>query len=377
MPSATPDTAALAAWLRLLRTPGIGPATYATVLDAFASPAAYLDAEASELRARGFNPALRDGVPGVDDPGVRSDLAWLAAADDHHLITRSDPAYPEQLASIADAPPLLFVVGDPTVLRRPQLAVVGSRKPTHSGSDNAREFARYLAECGLVITSGLALGIDAAAHRGALAGGGATVAVTATGADRTYPARHRDLAREIAANGAVVTELPTGTGVRREQFPRRNRLISGLALGVLVVEAGMHSGSLLTARHALDQNREVFAVPGSIHNPLARGCHALIRAGAKLVESAGDVFEELPPMAVTPSATPATREGASEEGSGAEPLGDDYATVLDALEYDPVAFDVLTERTGLTADTLSSMLLILELRGHVIACAGGRYARSH
>ncbi|WP_018718078.1 DNA-processing protein DprA [Arhodomonas aquaeolei] len=361
------------AWLRLLRTPGVGTATFTAILEAFATPEAFLDADAATVRAAGLNPALRDGTPGADDTGVTANLDWLAGPD-HHLITRSDPRYPDGLHAIADPPPLLFVNGDPAVLARPQLAVVGSRKPSRGGEDNAHEFARYLAGSGLTITSGLALGIDGAAHAGALAGGGTTVAVTATGPDRVYPARHRDLARRIAGGGAIVTELPTGTGVRREQFPRRNRLISGLAMGVLVVEAGVHSGSLLTAQHALEQGREVFAIPGSIHNPMARGCHALIRQGAKLVESARDVFDELPPIAL-----PGDGDIPADTGAGAPQagLGEDYEQVLEALGHDPVAFDVLAGRTGLTADTLSSMLLILELKGHVTACSGGRYARSH
>ncbi|WP_435103139.1 DNA-processing protein DprA [Arhodomonas sp. AD133] len=374
------DTTEVAAWLRLLRTPGVGPSTYNAILAAFDSPAHFFDADAASIRAAALDPDLRASAPDREDADIAADLAWLTAPD-HHLITRHDPHYPEQLAAIADPPPLLFVAGAAALLQRPQLAIVGSRKATRGGLDNAREFARHLAGNGLAITSGLALGIDGAAHRGALSAPGATVAVTATGPDRIYPAHHRDLAREIAGGGAIVTEFPTGVRVRREQFPRRNRVISGLALGVLVVEAGVRSGSLLTARHALEQGREVFAIPGSIHNPLARGCHALIRQGAKLVESAADVFDELPPLPIAeaPADTRPTAAGAEDATAGAgdaEPaLNDDYQALLEALGHDPVSFDVLAERAGLTADTLSSMLLILELKGYVTASPGGRYAR--
>jgi DNA processing protein len=209
----------------------------------------------------------------------------------------NDGRYPPLLREIPQAPPVLFVHGDPDCLRVPQLAMVGTRNPTPSGRETARQFAAHLAGAGMIITSGLALGIDAAAHQGALAGGGRTIAVMGTSLDRVYPAKHRDLARAIAERGALVSELPTGTPALAENFPRRNRLISGLALGVLVVEAALQSGSLITARLALDQGREVFAIPGSIHNPLAKGCHALIRQGAKLVETANDIVEELGALA--------------------------------------------------------------------------------
>lgn len=354
------------AWLRLWRAPGAGPRLFASVLAHYGDPATLLAAP-GEWAAAGLPPEMREALGRVD-PGVAEDLAWLERPG-HHLIRLTDPAYPASLLEIPDPPPLLFVVGDPALLARPQIAMVGSRKATTGGVDNARAFARHLAADGLVITSGLALGIDSASHRGALEADGATVAVMGTGPDRLYPARHRPLAQEIAEHGALVTEFPTGVGVRREHFPRRNRLISGLGLGVLIVEAGMRSGSLVTARHALDQGREVFAIPGSIHNPMARGCHWLIRQGAKLVESAADVLEELPPLSLTETAAAAPVEPA------AEALDEDYRRVVDALGYDPIPLDVLLQRTALTPDTLSSMLLLLELRGHVAACSGGRYAR--
>lgn len=359
----------LAAWLRLHRTPGLGARTFHRILQCFPTPEAFLSAPREEQMRAGLAAGALAGMARVDEAGVEADLRWLEAKN-HHLLRCVDPAYPELLRCTPVPPPLLFVVGEPAVLARPQLALVGSRNPTPGGVDNAYSFAAHLVRAGLTVTSGLALGIDAAAHRGALDADGLTVAVLGTGPDRVYPARHRDLAHAVAERGALISELPTGIGPRREHFPRRNRIISGLALGTLIVEASPYSGSLITAQHALEQGREVFAIPGSIHNPLARGCHALIRQGAKLVESAADVLEELPPLAApTPEMPAGPRESAE------SPLDCDYQRVLAALGHDPVAVDVLLQRTGLTPDTLSSMLLQLELRGHVAACPDGRYAR--
>ncbi|MGD8710099.1 MAG: DNA-processing protein DprA [Ectothiorhodospiraceae bacterium] len=376
MPAAPETTPAadLAAWLRLWRAPGIGPRAFGEILRHFGDPGAFFGAS-SALRARsGIESRILEAAAGVSEDAAAPDLRWLEK-DGNHVVTLADPAYPAQLRELPGAPPLLFVTGNPQALSTPQLGIVGSRNATSGGVANATDFAFHLARAGLAITSGLALGVDGAAHRGALDADGTTLAVMATGADRIYPARHRDLAREISADGALVTEFPVGTGVRREHFPRRNRLISGLSLGVLVVEASVRSGSLVTARHALEQDREVFAIPGSIHNPLARGCHALIRGGAKLVESTADILEELPPVEL-PEASPGTAD-AAEKGAATEPpaLDGDYRAVLDALGHDPVPFDVLLQRTALTPETLSSMLLVLELKGIVAAVAGGRYAR--
>jgi DNA processing protein len=250
---------------------------------------------------------------------------------------------------------------------------VGSRNPTPAGSETTREFASHLAACGLTIASGLAIGIDGAAHEGALEGG-RTVAVLGTGPDRVYPAAHRDLARRIAANGALVTEYAPGSKALGSNFPRRNRIISGLSLGALVTEAALKSGSLITARYAVEQGREVFAIPGSIHNPLARGCHSLIRDGAKLVETAGDILEELAPLLDSLS-----RDRAQPSRAGAPPApGRDaeYRVLLDALGHDPLSADELIRRTDLPAETVASMLLLLELEGSVSSCPGGRYCRS-
>lgn len=360
------------AWLRLWRLPEVGPATCRAIRDAFHHPGEFLKAP-REIRAQYVG---RDAADALDSregtEGLTADRRWLAEVD-HHLVCWGSDNYPDGLAELPDAPPVLFVQGNPELLNAAQLAVVGSRKPTESGRRNAYEFARHLASTGLVITSGLALGLDSAAHAGALDGGGFTIGVMATGPDRLYPARNRQLAERITQHGALVTEFPTGVGVRRDYFPRRNRLISGLALGVLVAEAGRRSGSLVTARHALEQGRDVFAIPGSIHNPLARGCHALIRQGAKLVEGADDVLDELPPLTPTPAPAPASAE--TDHAGDARELDAGYAELLATLGDDPQPIDLLCQRTGLTADTLSSMLLLLELRGYVASCPGGRYMR--
>jgi DNA processing protein len=360
-------------WLTLLHAPDIGPVTCRRLLERFGEPGKVLAAGRELLREAGLKDAAIDALRNPDPRMLEQDLAWLDGAD-HHLISIRDPDYPALLAAVPDPPPLLFVIGDPGLLANPQLAIVGSRNPTSGGSRTAREFARFLAASGLTITSGLAIGIDAAGHEGALASG-STIAVSGTGPDRIYPAANRELAHRIAARGALVTELPPGTAARREHFPRRNRIISGLSVGTLVVEAAARSGSLITARMASEQGREVFAIPGSIHNPLARGCHALIRQGAKLVETAGDIIEELGPLLGSLDSAAANTSPAA--GTAAEPsLDADYLTLLKCLGHDPVAPDVLIRCSGFSAAVISSMLLMLELEGHVVSVPGGRYSRT-
>jgi DNA processing protein len=316
----------------------------------------------------------------------KSTASWLARGD-AHLLTPADAAYPALLREIPSPPPQLFVRGNPEALSLPQLAIVGSRNATPAGAETAHSFASHLAARGFCITSGLAEGIDAAAHRGALVARGPTIAVCGTGPDIVYPRQHETLADEIVARGgAIVSEFAPGTPVFRANFPRRNRLISGLAVGTLVVEASLRSGALITARHAMEQGREVFAIPGSIHNPVARGCHHLIRNGAKLVETAADIVDELSGLLASLRLDDATvrseialdaapcNDGSAMESSIANDA--EYARLLDCLAWDPVDVDTLVARSGLTIGEVSSMLLLLEMRGSVRALSGGRYQRA-
>jgi len=361
-------------WLILLHAPGIGPRTFADLLQHFENPRAVRAASRAALAAIGLQAGTLDYLAAGQWAELDRDLEWLAHPENHAL-TLHDPAYPALLREISDAPPVLFVCGAVELLATPQIAMVGSRNPTPGGAQAAYDFAAHLARTGLTITSGLALGIDAASHRGALAAQGTTVAVAGTGLDRVYPASHRELAHEIVAHGAMVSEFPPGTPPLPEHFPRRNRIISGLSLGTLVVEAALRSGSLITARHAIEQGREVFAIPGSIQNPLARGCHALIRQGAKLVETAMDVVEELGALAHFNAATVTAEVSAS--GPFASLFDDaEYRKLFECMDFAPTSIDLLVERSGLTPEAVSSMLLIMELQGYVVAVAGGRYARA-
>lgn len=357
-------------WLALLRAPHVGPATFRTLLQEFAEPAAVFGLRSGALEQAGLKPETIDYLRDPDWERVDADLAWLESAS-ASVVTFEDAVYPALLREIPDPPPLLFVLGDVEVLGRKQLALVGSRNPTPAGRETARDFARHLAANGLVITSGLALGIDGASHEGALDGGGLTVAVVGTGLDRVYPARHRELAHRIAQNGALVSEFPLGTPPAAGNFPRRNRLISGLSMGVLVVEAALQSGSLITARLAAEQGREVFAVPGSIHNPQARGCNALIRQGAKLVETARHIFEELGGFAA-----PAPGEPAAPDGVPTPELDAEYRRVLESVGHEPTPVDAVVKRSGLTADAVCSMLLVLELQGLIASTSSGHYCQT-
>lgn len=368
------DREELRAWALLLRTPGLSYERVALALQSLTSASALVAAPDGMLERLGFPENARRALRSPDSAALDADLAWLDAPD-RHLLPLTSASYPPLLASAADAPLALYVRGSVEVLAAPQLAMVGSRNPTASGRETAFQFAAHLARCGLTITSGLAEGIDGASHRGALAGGGATIAVCGTGLDRVYPEHHGELAESIARNGALVSEFPPRTPPRRESFPQRNRIISGLSLGTLVVEAARNSGSLITARCASEQGREVFAIPGSIHSPLSRGCHRLIRDGAKLVETADDILAELRiPLAAAAADDGAPR--AEERAHAAGRLDKEYEILLDALGFDALGVDALVERSGLKADAVASMLLILELRGLVEARPGGRYCRS-
>jgi DNA processing protein len=364
-------------WLTLTQAPGLGPATIAKLVQRFGSAEAVCLVPVAALEAAGLKRAAIEALRAPDER--RLDAAFRWAAQDHAYILTPDSAdYPRPLHELASAPPVLFVRGDPAVLAEPQLAIVGSRHPSPGGVETTRAFARHLAGLGLVITSGLALGIDCAAHEGALETG-RTIAVLGTGPDRVYPAAHRELAHRIVEHGAVVTELPPGTGPEPRNFPRRNRIISAMSLGTLVTEAAIESGSLITARYAAEQGREVFAIPGSIHNPVARGCHRLIRQGAKLVDSVEHILEELAPQ-LRPllDQVPAAETAASAcapPGDEADGLDPDHRRLLDAMGWDPMAPDELIARSGLPAQGVASMLLLLELTGHVSSHPGGRYSR--
>ena len=295
---------------------------------------------------------------------------WLEKSE-NRIIESDSEDYPELLRGIPGPPTLLYIVGNAEALHMPALSIVGSRNPSRGGKETAYEFAKYLGRSGFCIVSGLAQGIDTSAHEGALAGGAMTVAFLGHGIDRVYPSANRDLAHRISQNGALVSEYPLGSPPRREHFPQRNRLISGLSLGTLVVEAARRSGSLITARLAGEQGREVFAIPGSIHNPLSRGCHQLIKQGAKLVESADDIVSELGSLAGHLMQNNTNQE--KEESKNIEHDAD-YEVLLESLSYDPTSADELAENSGLTIDQVSSMLLILELEEKIEALTGGKYS---
>lgn len=375
-----------AALLRLIAAGG-ALAPRRRLLERFATPLAAFQAGGQAWRECGLGDvAVRAlGSATIEDAHERS-RGWLAQPQ-HHLIGWHDPDYPALLRQAANPPLALFVAGDPAALWHPGVAVVGSRAPTASGRDNALEFARALAGSGLSVISGLAAGIDTAAHEGALAAGGRTVAVLGTGPDVPYPRVNAALhARMAATDGcAVVSEHPPGTAPRREHFPSRNRILAGLALGTLVVEAVERSGALITARLSAEAGREVFAVPGSIHNPLARGCHRLIRDGAGLVDSAQEVIAALAPLAAelaqalrgrlhVPTPVPAAGSSASAAGGDPPDPDPDYQRLWQAMGHDPTGMDRLVERSGLTTAELSSMLLVMELEGRVVS-EHGRYSR--
>ncbi len=360
------------AWLRIALAPSLGAARLDELLARFGDAEGIVSAGASRLLAAGVPAAAAQRIASPDRAAIEACARWVRDSATC-VVSWADPAYPRLLRDIADAPAALFIQGDPELLGLPQIAIVGSRNATPDGRETARRFARYLASRGFCITSGLAEGVDAAAHAGALDADGATVAVCGTGLDRIYPAHHVELAGRIRAAGALVSEFPPDTPPLRANFPRRNRIISGLSLGTLVVEAGLTSGSLITARLAAEQGREVFAIPGSIHNPLAKGCHRLIRQGAKLVETAEDVVEELGrllgELALAPTASASAAPGPVAPAA-------EYAALLEAMGWSPIDVDSLVARCGLTTGEVSSMLLILEMEGHVRSLSGGRYSRT-
>ena len=356
-------------WLRLNRAPGVGPRRFLNLFEHFGGIGGVFASSHEQLARAGLPDEAIRFLRLSDPASIKADLEWLAQPS-HTVVPFTDAGYPAQLRQLKDPPPVLFIKGDASLVKDPQIAIVGTRLPTPAGREHAVRFARDLACSGLLITSGLARGIDTAAHRGALDAGRPTIAVIATGQDLIYPAENKPLAQAIAEHGALVSEFPCGTPPLAAHFPRRNRLISGLALGVLVIEAGARSGSLITARLAGDQGREVFAVPGSPRNPVARGCHRLIRQGAKLVEDERDVLVELKPqirdVLESAGAPPA---GAEQEGLDAE-----HRALLEQMGFEQTTVDALVERSGLPVQQVSAMLLLLELEGHVVA-GGGFYQR--
>ena len=346
-------------WLRVTLPLGIPPSVLRALLRAMGGPAGVL-ARRDAVASLAGSEAARALLEGPDPTLVESTMRWLDQ-ESHHLLTWGDSRYPALLLQIANPPPVLYVAGRLDLLAAPAFAIVGSRNATTQGAQDAHSLARALSAAGVTIVSGLALGIDAAAHRGGLAESGSSIAVMGTGPDVVYPAQNRDLAAALARDGCLVSEFPVGTAARAGNFPRRNRLISGMSKGVLVVEAALASGSLTTARRALEQNRDVFAVPGSIHSPLTKGCHWLIKEGAKLVENAGDILSEL--------------------GWPAQPANDcideraSRDAVLDAMAFDPVSLEQLAERTGFAMPELAARITRLELQSRIAALPGGRFQR--
>lgn len=356
------EASACEAWLRLTLLKGLASASVRQLLTAFGSPQQVLDAGISDLR-RHVTPDLAAAIAGGGNAAAaRAALSWLGEPA-NSMVALGDADYPQLLLQIPDPPPVLYVKGDCSLLNRFALAIVGSRNATVQGVANAEQFAHALSDAGITIVSGLALGVDAAAHRGGLAGAASSIAVVGTGLDIVYPARNRTLAHALAARGALISEFPLGSPALAANFPRRNRVISGISRGCLVIEAALQSGSLITARLANEQGREVFALPGSIHSPLAKGCHRLIKAGAKLVDDANDILEEFDfaraPVAAKSAAAPASAA----------------ARLLEAVGHDPCGLDALIVRAGVPADALATLLLELELSGLIEKLPGNIYQR--
>lgn len=361
-------------WLALHRAPDFGAVAFNILLDKFSTPSVLFE---PDFPRHLLPPALRDYLAKPNWEGVERDLRWLQQSPHCHILTRDDPRYPRRLYEIPrNAPCVLFVRGPVEALMADQLAIVGTRKPTPIGIQTARTLAQSLVASGVSITSGLALGIDTAAHQGALRANGRTIAVLGTGINRIYPAQNRQLAEEIlSSQGILVTEFPIDTPPLSRNFPQRNRIISGLTWGVLVIEAAERSGSLITAKFALEQGREVFAVPGSVHNSSARGCHALIKQGAKLVERADDIIEEIAAFAGLPRSNIDERECGVTSANQDSGLSGKHKLVYNQLGYEPTPVDSLIERTGIAAGEMCALLIEMEVEGKVITTEGGLYMR--
>ncbi|HSH97454.1 MAG: DNA-processing protein DprA [Methylophilaceae bacterium] len=361
--ASTAQDGEIALWISLSLINGVGGQTLCKLLSAFGTPDAIYNASVSQLKNVASEAVTKLIAQGPDNQAIQPTLDWLAI-EGNHLITLADSCYPKLLLEIADPPPLLYAKGNLDLLNMPSIAIVGSRNASPQGAKNAEDFACALSELGFCIVSGMALGIDGSAHIGALKGSGNTIAVVGTGLDIVYPAKHRDLAHQIAQRGLIISEFGLNTPSRPQNFPRRNRIISGLSLGCLVVEANIQSGSLITARLATEQGREVFAIPGSIHSPVSKGCHSLIKQGAKLVDHVHDIVSELQPFA-----------GIEARDETEMPPEIDDSPILTHMGFDPINIETLIERSGLTSEQLSAMLLVLELENKVATLPGGRYQR--
>ena len=361
----------LALWLTLNQISGLGNAAFCLLLTKFGTPEGIFSAKLNQLREVVNDEIAHKISKGVAVDAIAPTLKWLEK-DNVHLVTLADSTYPQKLLEVSNPPALLFAIGNLHWLNHPTIAMVGSRSATPQGEKNAEDFAKSLCEQGLCVASGMALGIDGAAHRGALKANGATIAVVGTGLDIVYPARHRDLAHKIAERGLILSEFALGTPSKAQNFPRRNRLISGLSLGCLVVEANIESGSLITARLAAEQGREIFAIPGSIHSPVTKGCHQLIKQGAKLVESVQDILEEINWLNTAKNLPSISPNGLLGDLATNAPQAN---TVLDLMGFDAINFEQLRTNTGLTTESLSSMLMLLELENKIKSLAGGHYQR--
>lgn len=353
-------------WLAAFHLPGIGPVRILNWYQYFSSIENLFNANCKELIAAGLKPAEIYALQNPNDKAIEADILW-SKQKGNTIITYEDPLYPVLLRELSGPPIVLYIQGSLEYLSQPQIAIVGTRNPTPTGREMAEEFAFTLAQAGLIVTSGMASGIDGASHKGALAAGAPTIAVMGTGLNHIYPATHKNLAAEIAAHGALVSEFYPAAKAEAHNFPRRNRIISGLSLGVVVIEAAPRSGSLITARFAAEQGREVFAVPGSIHNPLARGCHQIIREGAKLIETAADIIEELGALRQVLTI--------SKKRHNTPELDHKHQELLRNIGYETTALDTIILRSGLTASQVSSMLFTLELQGYVNLVTGG-YTRT-
>ncbi|MBA3696540.1 MAG: DNA-protecting protein DprA [Methylotenera sp.] len=359
------DVAEKALWISLNNIYGLGSQAFFQLLKAFGSPAAIYAASHSQLREIVSEKIASEIKKGIDEEILKDSRDWLNR-DNNYLVTLADAVYPKALLEITDPPPILYAKGNLALLNQPSIAIVGSRNASVQGEKNAEAFATDLCHQGLCVVSGLALGIDGAAHRGALKANGATIAVVGTGLDIVYPAKHRELAHQIVERGLIISEFALGTPSKPQNFPKRNRIISGLSIGCLVVEANLQSGSQITARLAAEQGREVFAIPGSIHSPMSKGCHQLIKQGAKLVDCIQDILDELDIKKTEPPVD-------SDISKSKESLKNN--ALLNIMGFDPIQLENIVSQSGLTVSEVSSMLMLLELEGSVVSLVGGKYQK--